>query len=241
MGGPWLKQLHDNYNKFKDILSLAVHKNYYKNPHATRFIVEEFHKIYHSSYETTWENTFWLGVPLKKCPLDLWIYQEIIFEVRPDIIIECGTYLGGSAFYLASICELINNGKIITVDIKDIPGKPHHDRITYLIGFSTSEEIVGKIKYLIKSDDKIMVILDSDHHKDHVLKELQIYGEMVSPGSFLVVEDTQIGHPVAPNFGPGPMEAVEEFLQTHKEFCIDPSREKFFFTFNPRGYLQKRL
>lgn len=237
----FFRKLAAEWEKLRKVFLLAVNKNYYKNPQLTKIIVEEFHKIYHSSYAQTWANTFWLGVPLKKCPFDLWIYQEIIVDLKPEVIIECGTYLGGSALYLASICDLVDHGKILTIDIADNPGKPRHNRITYLLGSSTSLEMAVQVQGLIAPGDKVMVILDSDHHKEHVLRELEIYGEMVTLGSYLIVEDTQIGHPVADNFGPGPMEAVAEFLQTHKEFVIDPDKEKFFFTFNPRGYLKKRV
>jgi cephalosporin hydroxylase len=86
-----------------------------------------------------------------------------------------------------------------------------------------------------------MVILDSDHHKDHVLRELEIYSKFVTNGSYIIVEDTNInGHPVRPKFGPGPTEAVKEFLKGSRDFVIDKSREKFFLTFNPNGYLKKR-
>ena len=96
---------------------------------------------------------------------------------------------------------------------------------------------VGK---LISDKDKVMVILDSDHHKEHVLNELRIYGKFVTKESYIIVEDTNInGHPVYPDFGPGPMEAVEEFLRENKNFVIDKTREKFYLTFNPRGYLKK--
>jgi cephalosporin hydroxylase len=176
----------------------------------------------------TWADTYWLGVPVLKCPLDLWIYQEIIFEVKPDVIIECGTFRGGSALFLAHMCDLVNNGRIISIDIEYREDRPKHERITYLIGSSTSEEIVRKVKSLIRDRDKVMVILDSDHHKEHVLKELKIYSKFVTKGSYLIVEDTNInGHPVVPDFGPGPLEAVEEFLKENKNFVADRTKEKF--------------
>lgn len=85
-----------------------------------------------------------------------------------------------------------------------------------------------------------MVILDSDHRRDHVVRELRTYGPLVSPGSMLVLEDTIVnGHPVLPDFGPGPMEALEEFLAETKTFEIDPIGEKFLISFNPRGYLRR--
>jgi cephalosporin hydroxylase len=203
-------------------------------------IVNLFHILYYHSYERTWGNTFWLGIPVQKCPLDLWIYQEILYELKPDIIIECGTADGGSALFLASICDILNNGRIITIDIEEKENRPQHERITYLTGSSTSAEIVKQIQKFINKKDKVMVILDSDHSKEHVLNELKIYSNLVTTGSYLIVEDTNVnGHPAFPGHGPGPMEAVEEFLKANNDFIIDKNKEKFYLTFNPKGYLQK--
>lgn len=213
----------------------------YISPKLEKDIIEQFHKLYYSShvFGKTWDNTYWLGVLTSKCPLDLWIYQEIIFEMKPDVIIETGTAHGGSALFLASMCDLVNNGKVITIDIENRKVSKHN-RITYLIGSSTSKEIVETVENLIKNKDKVMVILDSDHNKTHVLNELKIYSKFVTKSSYLIVEDTNInGHPVIPDFGPGPMEAVEEFLKENKNFAIDKIKEKFLLTFNPKGYLRK--
>uniref|UniRef100_A0A7C4U6Z2 Cephalosporin hydroxylase n=1 Tax=candidate division WOR-3 bacterium TaxID=2052148 RepID=A0A7C4U6Z2_UNCW3 len=212
----------------------------YINPKLEKNIVNLFHRLYYDSYlfNSTWKKTFWLGVPILKCPLDLWNYQEIIFETKPDLIIETGTAEGGSAFFLASLCDLIKNGNIISIDIIKNEKRPKHKRIKYLNGSSISDEIVNKVKNEVKKYNKVMVILDSDHHKEHVYKELKIYSEFVSKGCYLIVEDTNInGHPVFPDFGPGPMEAVMQFLKENKNFVIDKNREKFLLTFNPMGYL----
>ena len=203
-------------------------------------IINHFHELYYNSSAQTWGNTFWLGVPAQKCPLDLWVYQEIIFELRPDIIIETGTADGGSVLFLASICDLLNNGRVITIDIEKKERRPQHKRITYLLGSSTSKEIVDKIRKQINDKDKILVILDSDHSKEHVLNELRIYAKLVNIGSYIIVEDSNVnGHPVFQKHGPGPMEAIKEFLKDDKKFIIDRSKEKFFLTFNPNGYLKK--
>jgi len=203
-------------------------------------VIDRFHKLYYTSEDETWKNTFWLGTPTQKCPLDLWIYQEIIFNIKPDAIIECGTYGGGSALFLASICDLLSHGEIITIDIKSMEGRPKHKRITYLLGSTTSQEILEKVQAFVKNKNRVMVILDSDHNKEHVLKELEIYSQFVSKNSYLIVEDTNInGHPVEPDFGPGPMEAVEEFLEGNKDFVIDTSKEKFYMTFSPNGFLKR--
>lgn len=200
-------------------------------------IVDKFHWLYYDS--GVWKNTYWLGIECLKCPLDLWVYQEIISDLKPDIIIETGTYKGGSALFLASICDLVGKGSIITIDIKK-QITPKHERIKYIIGSSTDKKIINEIQYLINNKENVMVIIDSDHSKEHVLKELKIYSEFVSVSSYLIVEDTNInGHPVHPNFAPGPMEAVDEFLRNNINFVRDKNKEKFFLSFNPRGFLRR--
>jgi cephalosporin hydroxylase len=209
-------------------------------PEATssRRIVDDFHELYYESLGDTWNNTYWHGVRTLKSPLDLWIFQEIIYETKPDVIVEAGTFNGGSALFMASVLDAIGKGRVITIDIEDFPNKPRHDRITYLIGSSTADRIVGKVKSLIGEGETVMVVLDSDHHAQHVLNELRIYGEMVTPGKYLIAEDTNVnGHPVSPDFGPGPWEAVQTFLKDNDGFAVDAKREKFLLTFNPGGYL----
>jgi cephalosporin hydroxylase len=206
-----------------------------------RRVVRPFHRLFYASGKQTWSNTQWLGVAAQKCAFDLWIYQEILHELRPEVIVECGTANGGSALFLASICDLLGLGEVITVDIVDQPGRPSHDRITYLKGSSTEPETVERVKQLVASRAPVVVILDSDHSRDHVLNELRLYAPLVSAGSYLIVEDSNVnGHPVVPDFGPGPAEAVTRFLAETDEFEIDRSREKFFLTFNPSGYLRRR-
>jgi cephalosporin hydroxylase len=202
-------------------------------------VADAFHRLYYDT--AVWKDTYWLGVHAQKCPLDLWIYQEIVHEQRPDLIIETGTAHGGSALYLASICDLLGRGDIVTVDIYPIEGRPAHDRITYLTGSSTAPEVVAEVERLAEGRERVLVILDSDHSRDHVLDELHIYSRFVPPGGYLIVEDTNVnGRPVFPEHGPGPMEAVDAFLGDTDEFEIDATREKFFLTFNPRGFLRKR-
>tara|TARA_Y100000310_G_C20672297_1_gene810966 strand:+ start:1785 stop:2504 length:720 start_codon:yes stop_codon:yes gene_type:complete len=228
-------------NEMKVLRNLIYHRIYI-SPKSEKSVVDRFHKLYYDSqiFGGNWSNTRWNGVLTKKCPLDLWIYQEIIYKLKPDVIVECGTANGGSALFLASMCDLINKGKIITIDIEDMKDRPQHERIKYLLGSSTSEKVIEKVKELINPEDRVMVILDSDHNMKHVLEELKIYGKLVTKENYIVVEDTNInGNPVDPEFGPGPMEAVNEFLKENKNFVIDRNQEKFYLTFNPRGYLRK--
>jgi cephalosporin hydroxylase len=200
--------------------------------------LKAFHRIYYERPERTWANTRWLGTPVEKCPLDLWIYQEILFTSRPDFVVETGTRYGGSALFIASVLDLLRNGRVISVDIDASPNRPSHPRITYIEGSSTDPDVVERIRGMLYG--QVMAVLDSDHSSEHVHAELALYSPMVTPGCYLIVEDTNLnGHPVLHDFGPGPMEALEEFLASSNEFVSDPECEKFMLTFNPRGYLRK--
>jgi cephalosporin hydroxylase len=221
----------------------AFYRRLYVSSDDEQGIVDQFHRLYFDAraFNMTWRNTFWMGHAILKCPLDLWIYQELIVELKPAVIVECGTAFGGSALYLASICDMVGQGKVVTVDVEHRDGRPEHPRITYLTGSSTSDETFDRVlQETTGCDGPIVVILDSDHRKPHVLAELHRYAPIVSPGSYLIVEDTNLnGHPIEPDFGPGPAEAVEEFLASAPGFTVDRSREKLYLTFNPGGYLKK--
>lgn len=197
-----------------------------------------FNRGYYDS--RVWEQTTWLGVPVLKAPTDLWIYQEIVAEQRPDVIIESGTYRGGSALFLACVCELIGQGLVVSVDLVPYPPLPVHPRITYVQGSSIEASTLERVRSLVPQGGRCLVILDSDHSRDHVLRELRAYAPFVGVGEYLIVEDTNVnGNPVLPDFGPGPMEAVEQFLAEEPTFGPDVGREKFGLTFNPRGYLRR--
>ena len=223
-------------------LKMVAYRSFYMRPKLKEDITNNFHRMYYDSllFGETHGNTYWLGTQIFKCPMDTWIYQELVYETRPDAIIETGTKEGGSALFLASMCDLVKHGRVISIDIDHKEERPLHERITYLHGSSTSDVIVEKVRELIDGCDTIMVVLDSDHSKQHVYQELKIFCEFVTVGSYLVVEDTNMnGNPVAPEFGPGPMEAVEEFLNDNGSFEVDKNKEKFYLTFNPNGYLKK--
>ncbi len=219
-----------------------VYHRLYINPKLEGDLVTQFHKLYYDShvFGKTWSNTYWMGHLVMKCPLDLWLYQEMIHTLRPDLIIETGTYDGGSALYFASLCELVGNGNVLTIDVAERPGRPTHNRITYLTASSTAQATLDIVKQAAKDAKVILVVLDSDHRKDHVLEELRLYGPLVTTGSFMVVEDSNLnGHPVWPEHGPGPMEALDVFMNGNTDFILDKEKEKFLLTFNPKGYLKK--
>jgi len=202
---------------------------------------------YHIYYEENrlWEHTYWLGVNVQKNPCDLVIIQELITKVRPDFIVETGTRYGGSALFFASICELIGNGQVISID-KDssnlksdiIDTIPTSERITFLTGESVDPNIVKTVEE--KLEGSVMVLLDSWHSEDYVLKELSIYSRMVTTGSYLIVEDTHVWNPVPWAYKDlGPMEALKTFMKDNTEFEADKKCEKLEFTFNPDGYLKR--
>lgn len=209
-------------------------------PRRAEETVRRFHRLYYDHTGRTWTNTTWLGVRVEKCPLDLWVYQELLMATRPELVIETGTCAGGSALFMASCMDLIGRGRVITIDIDDRPRRPEHPRIEYVSGSSTDPDIVTHVRAAAAERSPVIVILDSDHTRDHVLAELAAYADLVTPGAHLIVEDTNInGHPVLPTFGPGPYEAVESFLRGNPEFTQDTACEKFFLTFNPGGFLRR--
>jgi cephalosporin hydroxylase len=212
----------------------------WKTGSTTQDLLDAFHKWYYQKFDYSASSAYWLGAPIWKCPLDLWVYQEIIYDTKPDVLVEAGTYKGGSAYYFASMFDLLKRGRVLSIDIYEYPDRPQHERITYLLGSSTSEAIVRKVKSLIQPGEKVMVSLDSDHHKDHVLNELKLYSNVVTVGNYLVVEDTDLsGHPLEYGPWPGPMEAVEEFLKTNSNFVQDRTREMSGVTNFPGGWLKK--
>lgn len=204
-----------------------------------RGVVKDFHLLYY--YGDTWQNTRWMGRRLLKCPLDLWQYQDMIHELRPDVIVETGTADGGSALFLAHMCDLVGHGRVVTVDI-DHPRErlPDHPRITYITGSSVDPDVLEQVRKEVAGAGAVIVLLDSDHSRDHVRAELDAYQHFVTPGSYMVVEDTNVnGHPVGPRFGPGPMEAVRGFLAGGPPFSVDRGRERYLMTQNPGGYLRR--
>jgi cephalosporin hydroxylase len=206
-----------------------------------------FHRAWF--YSGVWSNDVrWFGNPVFENPMDMWVLQEIIFQTRPDFIIESGTGLGGSTLFFAHMLGLLGEGKVITIDVKDRP-LPNHPRIIKLIGGSTSQTIKAEVERIV-GDASCMVFLDSLHNKQHVLKEMESFHRLVKRGHYLVVADTNAnGHPVFAGFSEtvenewfrgGPMEAVQEFLRTHQDFFTDRRREKMLFTFFPSGFLRRK-
>lgn len=200
-------------------------------------LVLDFNNLYYN--EQIWRKTKWFGCNILKCPTDLFIYQEIIHEVKPDIIIEGGTSEGGSTLYLAHLCDMLDKGKIFSIDIlaDDSNIRPAHPRIEYVLGSMLDKNIVNYLFGQAKNK-KTLVILDDDHNAAHVLKELNTYNSLIESGSYIIVEDgleTRKTHKLAG----GPAAAVKSFLKENKNFKVDQSKEKFLLTFNTSGYLKR--
>ena len=205
-------------------------------------VIKFFHYIWWQSKDT-WPRNKFLGYEILQCPFDLQIYQEIIFALKPEFILQTGVCGGGSIVYFSSILDLMdasNDVKVIGIDIelskeaKEIK----NDRVILFEGSSTSDEVVSKIKNYTQGK-KGIIILDSDHSETHVSKELSIYKDFVQKGCYLVVEDTNLnGNPVHPNFGPGPYEAVKKFLLENKDFRQDNQLwKRNLFSFHQYGWL----
>ncbi len=188
-----------------------------------------------------WTEATWLGAHALKNPLDLWVYQEIVFETRPSLIVETGTYRGGSALYLATVCDLVGAGEVVSIDIEAVrEDYPRHPRVTYLGGRSSvdAEVVADVVERAARAGGSTLVVLDSDHSQSHVEAELAAYAPLVPVGGYVIVEDSNIGR-IRKDLLPGPLEAIETFLASTDEFEIDRSREKFLLTFNPSGYLRR--
>lgn len=205
-------------------------------------IIDDFHKLYYNTGKHELNN--WLGVQVLKNPMDLMIIQEMIYELKPDVIVETGTYKGGSAYYMATLLDLIGKGKIITIDnqISYKGNYPKHKRITFLTSNSTEPNVLKQVKKQIKKNDVVLVLLDSAHTYKHVLKELEMYSPLVSKNSYLICEDTNIdGNPVTTytRHDGGPMRAVKTFLKINNSFEIDKTKEKLLLTYFPNGFLKR--
>lgn len=181
----------------------------------------------------------WLGHDLIKTPMDCWVYQEIIWETRPDLVIELGVMFGGATHFYASILELLGHGEVIGIDVSLAKAKPAQSkRIRYLEGSSTAPEMVEKIR-AAASGKRVLVIADSDHEKSHVLAEIRAYAPMVHVGGYFVVEDSLndvMGYHPVPN--EGPKAACHEFLAENDDFVTDRRwGERYIMTLNPDGFL----
>lgn len=199
-------------------------------------------------------NFSWMGRPIIQYPQDMIAMQEIIWDIKPDLIIETGIAHGGSLIYYASILELIGKGEVLGIDIdirahnrEQIENHPMFKRITMLEGSSLSSGIVQQVAEIAKDKQTVLVSLDSNHTHEHVLQELELYAPFVTKGSYIVVFDTIVedlpeGYLPGRPWGKGnnPKSAVHAFLTDHSEFIIDHQIDhKLLISVAPDGYLKR--
>lgn len=176
----------------------------------------------------------WMGRPIIQLPEDMVRTQEVIYRVKPDVIIETGVAHGGSLIYYASLCKAMGKGRVIGIDVEI---RPHNRKaievhemfplITLVEGSSTAPDVVDHVKSLVNPGEAVMVILDSNHTKRHVLDELEAYHELVSPGSYIVATDGSMRDLYdVPRGKPewawdNPAAAANEFAEEHPEFVLE--------------------
>jgi cephalosporin hydroxylase len=182
----------------------------------------------------------WLGRPIIQLPEDLVRIQEVFYEVRPDVVVETGIAHGGSLVFYAGLCRAVGKGRVIGIDIEI---RPHNRRaleahelkplITLIEGSSVDPEVVGRVRGLLAPGEGVLVVLDSNHAKEHVLAELEAYATLVTPGSYLVATDGIMGDLAdVPRGKPewrwdNPAEAAREFAARHPEFALVEPRWRF--------------
>jgi len=200
--------------------------------------------IIHHQNEIATKQVTWMGIPIWKNVMDLHVYQEIIFNQSPDVIVEIGSACGGSALYFANLCDILNKGVVVSIDVSRENYLARHDRIIELTGKSADSEVIRKVHEIAKGKN-VLVIQDGDHSKQGVLADLRNYAELVPVDGYFIVEDS-ISDVFNPGNGvgrliDGSMCAIEQFLEENKKFVIDESMEKYLLTQNPKGYLKRTI
>jgi cephalosporin hydroxylase len=208
-----------------------------------REIMRLFHEL------PIWNSLWFQNVRIIKNPLDLWMLQQTAYEMRPDFIVETGTWQGGSALWWAHTLTGmgLDHARVLTVDLQDLTktAAAHPlwmKHVEFVQGSSTDPKIVAKFAERVRGR-RVLVNLDSDHSMQHVLNELRLYAPMVGPGGYIAVEDTHLdGIPTHPEQGPGPTAAIRQFLAepAGKDFEQDFTREALVMTSYPGGWLRRK-
>lgn len=200
----------------------------------------------------------WMGVPIIQMPADVMATQEVIWATKPDVIIETGVARGGSVLFMASLLEMIGNGKVIGVDIdirahnrETVEQHLMSKRVTMIEGGSVDADTLARVRSEIPAGAKVMVVLDSDHSRDHVLAECRAYGSMVTPGCYMVVADTLVGHITEENApkkrskiwfkGDEPLSALQDYMAETDRFEVDEVLNgKLVLSSSPGGYVRAK-
>ena len=195
--------------------------------------------VYYDGRELLFKKCRWMGFPAWKNPLDAWIYQEIVHDTKPDVIIEIGSMEGGSTLYFAHLLDLLGHGEVVSIDIDRSRFHVKHERILAITGSSSSPEVITKVFELCQGKSA-MVVQDGAHDKASVLSDLRSYCKLVPVNGYFIVEDgvADLLWPVD-WYGNGPLAAVEQFLTENPDFVADAEKERYLLTYNPRGFLKR--
>ena len=234
-------------NRKNKSISLGLDKKVFEQSKDLIYNLDQY------DYSYLWT---WMGIPIIQLPADIMATQEVIWKTKPDIIIETGVARGGSVLFMASILEMMGNGQVIGVDIdirkhnrESIEAHPMSKRVTLIEGGSVDESILKQVRANIPDGARVMVVLDSDHSRDHVLEECRAYGPMVTKDCYMVVADTLVGHldeKEAPQNrsqvwykGNDPLTALQEYMLESDRFEIDLEiNGKLVLSSSPGGYLR---
>ena len=232
--------------------SKALGKNKEVFDASTRFMLQ----LDPFDYSYLWT---WMGVPIIQMPADILATQEVIWATKPDVIIETGVARGGSVLFMASLLEMIGKGKVIGVDIDirahnrdSIEQHSMSKRVVLIEGGSVDADTLDRVRAEIPEGAKVMVVLDSDHSRDHVLAECRAYGPLVTPGCYMVVADTIVAHLPETSkarsrsrtleVGNDPAEAARLYLAEAPAFEVDPVLNgKLVLSSSPGGYLRRKV
>lgn len=234
-------------NRKNKSISLGLNKKVFEQSKDLIYNLDQY------DYSYLWT---WMGIPIIQLPADIMATQEVIWKTKPDIIIETGVARGGSVLFMASILEMMGNGQVIGVDIdirkhnrESIEAHPMSKRVTLIEGGSVDDSILKQVRANIPDGARVMVVLDSDHSRDHVLEECRAYGPMVTKDCYMVVADTLVGHldeKEAPQNrsqvwykGNDPLTALQDYMLESDRFEIDLEiNGKLVLSSSPGGYLR---
>ena len=232
-------------NRKNKSISLGLDKKVFEQSKDLIYNLDQY------DYSYLWT---WMGIPIIQLPADIMATQEVIWKTKPDIIIETGVARGGSVLFMASILEMMGNGQVIGVDIdirkhnrESIEAHPMSKRVTLIEGGSVDDTILKQVRANIPDGARVMVVLDSDHSRDHVLEECRAYGPMVTKDCYMVVADTLVGHldeKEAPQNrsqvwykGNDPLTALQDYMLESDRFEIDLEiNGKLVLSSSPGGY-----
>jgi cephalosporin hydroxylase len=199
--------------------------------------------IYHQEQLIHQHRPHWMGVTTLKNPLDCWIYQEILWEIKPEVLVEIGSFAGGSSLFFCSLFDGLGQGEVLSVDLDRTHFQAKHPRLVEVTGDCSDPAVVSQVAARCVGK-KVLVIHDGDHLKKAVLRDLRLYAGFVSVGSYFIVEDgvVDVFNPDETALGwnrAGPLAATREFLKENDQFVIDEERERYLITYSPRGFLKR--